>query len=766
MACAASVLAGCTAKSVQASYGIIPQPQAVDEASGEPFRLSSSTTIAYPEGNEGLANDAERLAEYIEQLTGHRLCVSTDTAAAGAIVLKDALQSENREAYKLTVDSRNIDINGASAAGAFYGIQTLRKSIPAASSGGADVMFPPVTISDAPRFAYRGAHFDVSRHFFPADSVKAFIDMLALHNINTFHWHLSDDQGWRIEIKSRPELTEKGSRRPCTVIGRNSGVFDSIPVEGFFTQEQARDIVQYAADRHIRIIPEIDLPGHMLAALSAYPELGCTGGPYEVWGQWGVADDVLCAGNDSTLAFIDDVLGELVDIFPAEYFHIGGDECPKTRWENCPKCQARIRALGLKSDASGSKEAKLQSYVMNHAAALLRENGRRVIGWDEILEGGVDGDITIMSWRGQSGGIEAARRGHDVIMTPNTYLYFDYYQTADTENEPLGIGGYVPIEKVYSLEPVPAELEGAERDRILGVQANLWTEYIKTFSHAQYMELPRMAALSEVQWTNQGKKDYDRFVERLPQLLDHYRANGYNYATHVFDVKGELKPDSVARAVSITLSTVDNAPVRYTLDGSMPTEESALYESPVLIDTTATLMAVAVRPSGMSNVYKASASFSKASFAEVKEMSEPHPSYKSGGRASLVDGIFGSNGYKDGLWTGFTARDPEIVIDLGNAQKISKVTLRSLVHTDNWIFDMRGVRIAVSADGHKFSDVASDTYPALSAPAHEIVSRNLYFGPVEARYVKISVEIEKSIPAWHPGKGACSFFFTDEILID
>ena len=310
-------------------------------------------------------------------------------------------------------------------------------------------------------------HLDVGRHFFPKEFIKKYIDLLALHNMNTFHWHLTEDQGWRIEIKKYPKLTEIGSQRSRTVIGRNTQEYDNTPYGGFYTQEEAKEIVKYAQERYITIIPEVDLPGHMLAALAAYPEMGCTGGPYEVCPRWGVFEDVLCIGNDKTMQFLEDVMSEIIEIFPSEYVHIGGDEAPRTRWEKCPKCQARIKAEGLKADKKHTAEDRLQSYCMTRIEKFLNSKGRRIIGWDEILEGDVAPNATVMSWRGASGGIEAAQMGHDVIMTPNTYCYFDYYQTADTKDEPLGIGGYVPIEKVYSLDPT-FDLNEEQKKHIIG----------------------------------------------------------------------------------------------------------------------------------------------------------------------------------------------------------------------------------------------------------------------------------------------------------
>lgn len=357
--------------------------------------------------------------------------------------------------------------------------------------------------------------------------------------MNTLHWHLTEDQGWRIEIKKYPKLTEIGSVRQRTVIGHNSGEYDNTPYGGFYTQEEAREIVEYAQKRYVTIIPEIDLPGHMLAALAAYPELGCTGGPYEVCPNWGVFEDVLCIGNEKTIPFLEDIMTEIIDIFPSKYIHIGGDEAPRTRWQKCPKCQALIRKEGLKADKQHTAEDRLQSYCTARIEKFLNEHGRQIIGWDEILEGDLAPNATVMSWRGSAGGIKAAQMGHDVIMTPNTYCYFDYFQSEDTKNEPYdAIGGYIPVEKVYSFDPVEG-LDEKQQKYVLGVQANVWTEYMTSPEQVEYMVLPRMAALAEVQWTQPGKKEYNNFLQRLGQLAKFYDRDGLNYAKHVFKPMAE-----------------------------------------------------------------------------------------------------------------------------------------------------------------------------------------------------------------------------------
>ena len=565
-----------TAAGQTADFNIIPRPQQVKVSNDAPFTLSAKTVISLGTNSQDMKRNANMLASYIEQATGIRPAVGKSKNGT-AIVLTIDKTIANAEGYKLDADAKQIRIAGASAAGVFYGIQTLRKSLPLVNGKASKVSIPAVHIADAPRFAYRGTHLDVSRHFVTADSVRQFIDMLALHNINRFHWHLTDDQGWRIEIKKYPLLTQIGSKRAQTVIGHNSGKYDGKPYSGFYTQKQIRDIVKYAADRYITIVPEIDLPGHMQAALAAYPDMGCTGGPYEVWQKWGVSDNVLCAGNDKTLTFIDNVLKEITQLFPSKYIHVGGDECPKTQWQKCPKCQARIKALNLEAKDGHSAEERLQSYIITHASNYLKSLGRNTIGWDEILEGGLAEGATVMSWRGESGGIAAAKQHHDVVMTPNSYLYFDYYQSLDKANEPLAIGGYLPLETVYSYEPMPKELTADEARHIIGVQANIWTEYMPTFKQMQYMALPRLAALSEVQWSQPALKDYTSFTNRLTEFTHMYDRLGYNYAKHLYNVAIHVDSDNKWREILIHMTTAGKAEIRYTLDGTEPTVNSTLY---------------------------------------------------------------------------------------------------------------------------------------------------------------------------------------------
>ena len=527
------LFAQCTpAPTAQANYEVIPMPQSITLSNSDnQFVLHSGTLISYTSGNEDMARNAQFLQTYLADQLGYTLRIEPGIASEG-IVLK-LNEGQASEGYTITVDADRVLVEATSPAGIFYGIQTIRKAVPVEM--GAVVGFPAGVITDAPRFAYRGAHLDVCRHFFSVDSVKTYIDMLVLHNMNKFHWHLTEDQGWRMEIKQFPKLTEIGSVRNGTMIRKDWNSNDSIQYGGFYTQDECREIVKYAADRYITVIPEIDMPGHMVAAVTAYPELGCTGGPYEVRTIWGVSEELLCAGNEKVYDFVDKVLDEVMDVFPSKDIHIGGDECPKTEWEKCPKCQSKIKALGLKKDDRFTAEQKLQAYFTKHVDEYLTKHGRNAIGWDEILEGGVSENATVMSWRGESGGIEAARLKHRVIMTPNTYCYFDYYQSKDCDNEPFAIGGFLPIKHVYDYEPLPANLTPEEQSYIWGVQCNVWTEYIPTFSHVQYMMLPRGAALSEVQWSLPEAKDYEKFKnERLPRLIKIYELYGYNYSRRIY----------------------------------------------------------------------------------------------------------------------------------------------------------------------------------------------------------------------------------------
>ena len=531
----ALVLMSCSKEVTRTDIGIIPQPASVEVYEGT-FNAA------------GAAIEAGALCETVLNAISafENNLVAASGAASGTSGSKfvfKADQNLDEEEYTIEISAKKAVVKASGLNGFVYALESLKQLLPAeiytgAPSAATCWCLPCLKIQDEPRFGYRGMHLDVSRHFFDMNEVKKYIDIMAIHKLNVLHWHLTDDQGWRLEIKKYPQLTEHGAIRKQTIIGhgRDRKGYDNTPYgEGcYFTQDQVKDIIAYAAARGIEVIPEIDLPGHMLAALACFPELGCTGGPYEVWGRWGIADDVLCVGKEETMKFLEDVLDEVADLFPSEYVHIGGDECPKVRWETCPHCQAKIAELGLKDDDKHKAEHYLQSYVTNRMEQFLSTKGKRIIGWDEILEGEIAPNATVMSWRGVEGGLEAVRMGHDAIMVPYSHLYLDYYQSKDTKNEPLAIGGYVPVELVYEFEPFTDEMTDEEKSHILGIQANLWTEYIATDAQLEYMLLPRMSALSEIQWCEPQNKDYERFLDNMDHMRKIYDILGYNYGKHIF----------------------------------------------------------------------------------------------------------------------------------------------------------------------------------------------------------------------------------------
>lgn len=509
---------------------LIPAPVSISMLSGD-FVFPENPTVIVPSMDPEIKLVADYLGQFIGNPSGAAPEISIGTKAKkGSVFMTLDTAVKNNEGYILTITRNKIIVQAKTAAGLFYAVQTIRQLLPVQAGNrkgaeGLTLSVPSCIIKDEPRFVYRGMHLDVARHMFPVDAIRKYIDMLALHKMNTFHWHLTDDQGWRIEIKKYPRLTEVGAYRNETVVGhagRPPLKYDGTRYGGFYTQEEVREVVDYAKSRFITVIPEIEMPGHAMAALAAYPEISCTGGPFQVNTSWGVMDDVFCAGKEDTFKFLEDVLTEVIDLFPGKYIHIGGDECPKTRWEKCPLCQKRMKDEGLKD------EHELQSYFIQRMEKFLLSKGRSIIGWDEILEGGLAPEATVMSWRGIQGGLAAARLKHDVIMTPTSYLYLDYYQ-CEPQGEPLSIGGYVPLEKVYSFNPVPDELSPEEHKYILGVQGNLWTEYIATPEHMEYMAFPRAFAVAETAWTPDRLKDFEDFLSRLNILKERYDAIGLNY---------------------------------------------------------------------------------------------------------------------------------------------------------------------------------------------------------------------------------------------
>ena len=538
----ALVIAGTLSANAQrAEYDVIPLPKEVKVNSANVFVLKNGMGVSFDASNEEVYRNVLFFRQWIEETTGITLKLAPgDKKAAVRMSLdypkakgevESDLTEQQKEAYIIKVDKKGIAIIARQPIGLFRAAQTLRKSLPIVKKAD-KVELPYAEIFDEPRFEYRGVLLDCGRHYFTVEFIKKFLDVMALHGSNQFHWHLTEDQGWRFEVKAYPSLAQKGSVRAETVIGPgNSGIYNGTPYGGYYTQEECREVVRYAAERYINVVPEIDLPGHMQSALHVFPHLGCTGGPYPVRTYWGVSREVLCGGNPETLTFLKTVLGELCDVFPSKYIHIGGDECPKHRWQKCPTCQAKIKELGLKNDGKHTPENQLQSYINREVESFMKERGRAIIGWDEILEGGLSGESIIMSWRGTKGGIAAARQGHRVIMSPNVFSYIDHPQLKDLGKQPRTTDSYiVSASKVYSFEPlIPDSLTKEQQRLILGPQVNLWTEHVAYPQHAFYQLLPRLGASSEVQWCNPDQKNFDYFKKRLPRLKKLYDLIGVNY---------------------------------------------------------------------------------------------------------------------------------------------------------------------------------------------------------------------------------------------
>jgi hexosaminidase len=759
--------AACAPKNLQ-TINVVPYPNEVQIKSGE-FCVAGADVKYDAAADERTKALIEAFAQQLSLVTGAESAVSEDNGEIAFIL--DAEMPH--EAYTLNVTKNGVEVKASGLNGFNYAIQTIKQMLPVEVFGkvaAADKKWtlPCVKINDAPRFGYRGLHMDVSRHFFDMDEVKRYLDIMEVHKLNTLHWHITDDQGWRLEIKKYPRLTEVGAVRKQTLVGHlfDSEVYDGTPYgEGcYFTQDQVREILDYAAGKGITVIPEIDLPGHMLAALAAYPELGCTGGPYDVWGKWGVADDVLCVGKEKTMQFLEDVLTEVCELFPAEYVHIGGDECPKVRWEKCPHCQEKIAELGLKDDDRFQAEHYLQGYVTSRMEKFLAEKGKKLIGWDEILEGELAPNATVMSWRGVAGGLQAVRMGHDAIMTPNTFFYLDYYQSLDKENEPLAIGGYLPVEKCYSYEPTVEGMTEEEKSHILGVQANLWTEYISTPDHLHYMLLPRLAALAEVQWCQPEVKSWERFLDSADEFCGIYDIMGYRYGDHLFDTRGECV---TGNGVSVVLEAQGETPIRYTLDGSEPTVDSPLYTEPVKITESCTLKARSERGGQMSGrTFEKSFTAHKAMGRPVRLVTTTHPNYTFNCPDLLTDGLVGEGPYNSGDFAGWYNQPFEVVVEMDGAE-YSEVTLSTNVFKYDWIMNPTSFTILTSEDGENFTEIAHMDIECVGQmdDANGCQDYTLTFGQTSAKYLKVIAGCCTSLPEWHPGAGHPAFLFVDEVLV-
>lgn len=754
------------------TINIVPYPNEVHMISGT-FRVSGADFHIDPAIDRQTKDLIVRFAEQLSLVSSQENHVTEGKQKDGLNFIYDS--KTPAEAYELDVTRKGVRILASDLRGFNYAIQTIKQMLPVEIFGKAaavdkDWSLPCVRINDAPRFKYRGLHMDVSRHFFDVDEVKRYLDIMEVHKLNTLHWHLTDDQGWRLEIKRYPELTEIGSVRSKTLVGHlfESTTYDNVKYgEGcWYSQEQVKEILEYAAAKGISIVPEIDLPGHMLAALAAYPELGCTGGPYEVWGRWGISDDVLCVGKEETMIFLENVLTEVCELFPSEYIHIGGDECPKVRWESCPHCQAKVEELGLKDDEKFSAEHYLQGYVTSRIGSFLAEKGKKIIGWDEILEGEIAPNATVMSWRGVEGGQQAAKLGHDAIMTPNTFFYLDFYQSLDKENEPLAIGGFLPVEKCYSFEPCTPDMTEKEKSHIIGVQANLWTEYIKTADHLHYMLLPRLAALCEIQWCQPETKNWERFHDSADEFCSIYEIMGYRYADHIFDTKGNVIVNRDKACVEVILDAQGETAIRYTLDGSEPTQDSPLYTKPIEIKDDCILKARSDRGGMSGRIYEKEFSTHKAMGRPVQTLTAPHVNYTYNSPDLLTDGITSDGPYNSGDYAGWHLQPFEALIDMGGAT-YGSVTLSAFVFRYDYVFNPMDMVIYTSEDGKEFTEVARRDFEIIGRidDGNGCNDYTLSFPETSARYLKVTAKTIEALPEWHDGRGRPGFLFIDEVIV-
>ena len=742
-----------TAISSNAQLPLIPLPSEVEIKGGD-FIIDDSTCFL---SNEKTSFESNYLVEQIKLRTGTDLkLVKRNANFYKCIYLNLFTNSDiHKYSYQLTITQNMVSISAPTSEGIFQGIQTLLQLINFKKSKA--VHIPCLEISDKPRYSWRGMHLDVSRHFFPKEFIKKYIDCISMYKMNVFHWHLTDDQGWRIEIKQYPKLTEIGAWRKGSMVGAYSdNKFDTLTYGGFYSQNDIREIVQYATQRHVTIVPEIEMPGHSLAALAAYPEYSCSGKPVNVGVSWGVENNVYCP-SDETFKFLENVLSEVMALFPSKYIHIGGDEVPKEEWKNSELCKEVMKRENLKD------EHELQSYFIRRIEKFLNANGRQIIGWDEILEGGLAPNAAVMSWRGIDGGIAAAKQKHNVVMTPGGYCYFDHYQ-GNPQNEPLAIGGYTTVEKTYSYEPTPDTLSVDEQKYILGAQGNVWTEYIPTSEHVEYMAMPRMTALSEVLWSSKSQRNYQDFVKRLTQHFSLLDSLHINYAKSIYELKAIVKPSENFSGLKLEISTpFDRSGIRFTTDGNIPNYNSQKYIEPIFISENKTINA-AYFENGIlkGNPIERKFNFSLSTGKKVELKIPPSEYYKGDGAFTLLDGINGDPAKHGFNWLGWSGKDMDVLIDLGKEETFFEVNFQSVNKPESWIYLPKQVAVFISNDGINFNKISTIVFDEIQRSNGQI---KISCGKQHARFVKVIAECSGKIAEGKPGAGENAWLFIDEITI-
>lgn len=747
----------------QQAVSIIPQPVSLSQKEGS-FIIDKNTSVNFAATQTGLQSAARFFSAYIKNISGYNLPINKN--ATKSIQLKYVKQPElGEEGYRLQVAPSAIVITANSHSGIIHALQTIFQTLPQVRTNAA-LSIPCMDVTDYPRFKWRGMHLDVSRHFFSPQMVKEYIDLISSYKMNTFHWHLVDDQGWRIEIKKYPKLTSTGAWR----VDQTDKVWGERPQAkpgetpdygGYYTQEQIKEIVAYAKERAVTIVPEIEMPGHVASAIAAYPQLSCTHQPQLplTGGDYSNMSSNYCAGNEQVFAFLQDVLTEVINIFPSSYIHLGGDEVDKSPWKACARCQARIKQEHLQN------EEELQSYFMKRMEKFLISKGRKMIGWDEILEGGLAPEATVMSWRGEAGGIAAAKMHHDVVMTPGAPLYFDHYQ-AGPEGEPLAIGGFNTLKRVYQYDPIPAELSTEEAKYVLGAQANVWTEYITTAEHLEYMVLPRMLALAEVVWTPKAAKDWNSFNQRLQYHFKGFEQKGLHYSPGNYTV--DIKPFSENGKLFVNLSTeILNGVIFYSLDGSLPNAQSKKYEGPVNIDSSVVLRAVVTTNGKVLGLKPAEQAFvmHKAVGTTVSYHNPVSKYYLADGPNSLTDGVRGTKAVGK-YWHGFSGKDMIATIELGSTKSVHELRLGCLQNYRDWIFMPQSVTFEVSADGQNFTEIKTVQNPiSVDEKGATIYDFVVNFREQNIKAVRVTAK-STVCPPGHSGAGKPAWIFVDELVVN
>ena len=744
-----------------AQLNILPKPQKIEMGKGK-FTLNENTEIVVTQNNIEAKDVAEQLALRLRVITNKIYNIGTGDGPNKIVFEKNA--SIPKEGYEIEVKPKGVHIIASNPIGHFYGLQTLLQMFPSEIFSGSlqpniNLSLPECKIIDQPRFEYRGIMMDLGRYYFPIEFIKKLVDVLAVNKLNTLHLHLTEDQGWRIEIKKYPKLTSIGSIRKESMVGHHRNhKFDGKPYGGFYTQDQLKDLVAYAQRKFVTIVPEIEMPGHARAAIAAYPELGCTGEQYEVGTEWGVEKRVFCP-TEKTFTFLEDVLTEVMEIFPSQYIHIGGDECPKDMWKSTQFCQDLIKKEGLKD------EHELQSYFIRRIDKFVSAKGRKIIGWDEILEGGLSPNATVMSWRGTEGGIAAAKQKHDVIMSPNSYMYLDYYQ-GNPATEPLAIGGNLPIEKTYSFEPFDTELTPEESKYIKGVQGNLWTEYVSTPEHAEYMLFPRALAVAEIGWSSK-EKNFEDFSKRMVVHFNRMNQMAVNYSKAFYNVKIVTEKNSLGTPVLSMISSEKNANIRYTLDGTTPTSKSLLFNPnkklPITGDITIATALFSKDGKILSNVTTKSFVITKSTGKTYSLKFEPKK-YDGGEKYALTNGIRGDE-FSNDPWVGFQGSNFDFTLDLGQKMSFSTVSVGFEGAYTAWIMPPKNIEILVSNDNKTFVSVKKMDLQSKIKTESFVTMLNISIGAQNAKYVKVVAENFGNLPQGHPGEGKPSWLFVDEVSV-